>query len=145
MTVQINYKDSFSKQNSSNLVLFVDEKFGISSLKKHIKNMNSHLYRDIKRKDLKEKILTFDITSKRKIILISLKKYLSSSEVENLGAKFYDLFKGFNQNEYVINSDSISIKLKNCIGYFLHGIKLKSYTFDKYKTKKNIKNISLIV
>ena len=146
MTVQINYKDSFSKQNSSNLVLFVDEKFGISSLKKHIKNTEfSFISEILKGRDLKEKILTFDITSKRKIILISLKKYLSSSEVENLGAKFYDLFKGFNQNEYVINSDSISIKLKNCIGYFLHGIKLKSYTFDKYKTKKNIKNISLIV
>ena len=27
----------------------------------------------------------------------------------------------------------------------MHGIKLKSYTFEKYKTKKNKKNISIIV
>ena len=27
-------------------------------------------------------------------------------------------------------------KLKNFIGYFLHGLKLKSYNFNKYKTKK---------
>ena len=36
MTVQINYKNSGSKKNSSNLILFVDEKFNISGLKKHI-------------------------------------------------------------------------------------------------------------
>ena len=38
MTVQINYKSSNSKKISSNLVLFVDEKFNISGLKKHISN-----------------------------------------------------------------------------------------------------------
>jgi len=38
MTVQINYKNNNHKNNSSNLVLFVDEKFNISGLKKHISN-----------------------------------------------------------------------------------------------------------
>ena len=38
MTIQINYKTSYSKKVSSNLVLFVDEKFNISGLKKHISN-----------------------------------------------------------------------------------------------------------
>ena len=38
MTVQINYKTSNSKKVSSNLVLFVDEKFNISGLKKYISN-----------------------------------------------------------------------------------------------------------
>ena len=33
MTVKINYKDSGTKRNSSNLVLFVDEKFNISMRK----------------------------------------------------------------------------------------------------------------
>ena len=46
----------------------------------------------IKTKDEKKKILAFDINSKKKLILISLKKYLNS-EVEKLGAKFYDQFK----------------------------------------------------
>ena len=36
MTVQINYKNSGSKKVSSNLILFVDEKFNINGLKKHI-------------------------------------------------------------------------------------------------------------
>ena len=38
MTVQINYKSGNSKKNSSNLILFVDEKFNISGLKKEISN-----------------------------------------------------------------------------------------------------------
>ena len=44
MTVQINYKSSSSKKVSSNLVLFVDEKFNISGLKKHISNSEFSIY-----------------------------------------------------------------------------------------------------
>ena len=40
MTVQINYKTSNSKKVSSNLVLFVDEKFNIRGLKKISQIMN---------------------------------------------------------------------------------------------------------
>jgi len=38
MSVQINYKVSNSKKVSTNLILFVDEKFNISGLKKYISN-----------------------------------------------------------------------------------------------------------
>ncbi len=146
MSVKIIYKSSQSKKNLSNLVLFADEKFNILSLKKYIPSKEYSIISDlIKAKDLKKKILTFDINSKRKIILISLKKDLTSSEAENIGAKFYDYFKNLIQSEYYINSDSIQNKLENCVGYFLHGIKLKSYSFDKYKTKKNKKIIDLII
>ena len=34
---------------------------------------------------------------------------------------------------------------KNFIGYFLHGLKLKSYEFTKYKTKKKTRHITLNV
>ena len=87
MSVQINYKNSLSKKNISNLVLFVGENFNISSLKKHISNSGYSYISDLlKTKDLKKKILTFDISSKRKIILISFKDKLINSEAENLGA-----------------------------------------------------------
>ena len=36
MTIQINYKNNILKKVSSNLILFVDDKFNISGLKKHI-------------------------------------------------------------------------------------------------------------
>ena len=96
MSVKINYKKNLSKKNLSNEVLFVDEKFNISSLKKHILS-SEYLYIGdlIKSRDLDKKIITFDYSSKKKIILISIKKELKSSEVENLGAKFYELCKSF--------------------------------------------------
>ena len=146
MSVKINYKSISSKQNSSNLVLFVDEKYNISDIKKYISSSEFSFVLDLlKNKDLKREILKFDLSSKKKIILVSLKKNLNSSGAENLGAKFYDLFKDLKQNDYIVYSDTVSIKLKNCVGHFLHGLKLKSYTFDKYKTKKNVKNIFLTV
>ena len=146
MSITINYKSNLVKKNSSNLVLFVDEKFNISSLKKHILGIEYSFISDLlKVKDLKKSIINFDINSKKKIILIALKKNLSANGAENLGAKFYDDFKDLKQNFFYVNSDTLSSESANLIGYFLHGVKLKSYKFEKYKTKKNTKNISIIV
>ncbi len=146
MPILINYKNRLIKKNLSNLVLFIDEKFNITSLRKYLSNSEYLFVSDLlKTKDLKKKIQTFDLNSKRKIILISLKENLSNSDSVNLGAKFYDFFKGSKQKEYIINSDTISKKLKNFIGNFLHGVKLKSYSFEKYKTKKSKISFSLIV
>ena len=75
MSVQIKYKNRASKKNKPNLVLFIDEKFNISSLKKHISGSDYNFISDlIKKRDEKKKILAFDISSKKKIILVSLKK-----------------------------------------------------------------------
>ncbi len=146
MTVQINYKNRLTKRKSSNLVLFVDEKFNISSLKKHISKNEYFFISDLlKTKDLKKKIITFDLNSKNKILLVSINKNITYSKVENLGAEFYDLQKSSKQNEYYLNSDSISSNAKKIVGHFLHGLKLKSYKFDKYKTKKTKKNIFINV
>ncbi len=146
MSVTINYKKNLVKKSSSNLILFCDENFNISGLKKHFSgNEYSFILDLIKTKDLKKKILTFDISSKRKIILVSIKNNIKNSDSENLGGKFYDLFKDLKQNDYILNSDSVSNKFKNFLAYFLHGLRLKSYNFDKYKTKKNKKNISVLV
>ncbi len=145
MSIKINYKNSPSK-TSSNYVLFVDEKFNVLSLKKHISSSEYSFINDlIKTKDNKKKILTFDVSSKRKIILVSSKKNPTGSTIENLGAKFYDFFKDSKLNDFNINSETCVDRTKNFIGYFLHGLKLKSYIFDKYKTKKNNKNISITV
>ena len=143
MTVKINYKTNLVKKASSNLVLFSDEKYNLLGLKKYISNSEYSIISELmKGRDFKKKIVHFDINSKRKIILVSFKKNLSESDAENLGANFYDQFKDSRQTEFFINSDTVSIKTKYLIGNFLHGIKLKSYNFDKYKTKKEKKNIS---
>ena len=146
MTVLINYKNNSTKKNLGNIILFTDEKFNISPLKKYISsNEYSYVSNLIKTKDFTKKIYSFDINSKKKIILISLKKDIKIADVETLGANFYDLFKDLKQSDYWINSDSLSSNSKNIIGHFLHGLKLKSYKFDKYKTKKNRKNLNIFV
>ena len=146
MTVQINYKSSKSKKDLSNLVLFVDEKFNITGLKKYISNTEFSYISDLlKTSDLKKDLLFFEINSKKTIFLISEKKDIKTSDVENLGAKFHSYINYDKKNDYFVNSDTIKSKIKNFVGYFLHGIKLKSYEFNIYKSKKNKKPISINV
>ena len=90
MAVKINYKSSSSKNNPSNLVLFVDEKFNISRLKKYISNTEFSYISDLlKTCDLKKDLLFFEVNSKKTIFLISEKKDIKTSDIENLGAKFH--------------------------------------------------------
>ena len=144
MNIKINFKKQVFNKSSENLILFIDENFNISSLKKSISSSDYSYVSDLlKTRDLKKKIITFDISSKRKIILVSLRKNLTHSGVENLGADCYEIIKGFKRLDFSINSDTAINRSKNIIGHFLHGIKLKSYTFEKYKSKKNTKNITI--
>jgi len=141
MTILINYKDSGLKNQLTNLVLFTDEKFSIGNLKKHLSSPELSYISDLlKTCDLKKKLLVFKINSKKKIILISIKKNLETIDVENLGAEFYSYINYENKGEYTINIDTIKSKIEDFIGYFLHGLKLKSYEFNIYKSKKEKKS-----
>ena len=76
MSVQISYRKSVSKQKVNNVVLFVDEKFNILNFKKHISSSEYSFISDLlKTKNLKKKILTFDINSKKNNTGILEKKY----------------------------------------------------------------------
>jgi leucyl aminopeptidase len=146
MTVQINYKNFVSKKVSSNLILFVDEKFNISGLKKHISNSEFSYIADLlKTSDLKKDLHAFEINSKKTIFLVSIKKDIKTSDIENLGAKFHGYIDYDKKRDYLINPDNINIKLKNVVGHFLHGLKLKSYEFNIYKSKKNTKSVTINV
>ena len=137
MPVKINYLNKASNKSTGNLVLFVDEKFYIENLKKYISNSEYIYIKDLKKNiDNKKKIVLYEVNSKKKIVIVSIKKNINSSEIESLGADFYKKVNYGKNSEYSILSDSIDIKDKNFLGYFLHGLKLKSYEFNKYKTKK---------
>ena len=146
MAIQIKYKNISLKKPPSNHVLFVDENFNISGLKKYISNSEFSYISDlIKTCDLKKNILFFEINSKKTIFLVSVKKGIKTSEVESLGAKFHSSINYDKKNDYAINLDTINSKIKNFAGYFLHGLKLKSYEFNIYKSKKNNKLVSIII
>jgi len=146
MSIKINYLNKINSKSSGNLVLFAGEKFSINTLKKHLYNSEFSYVNDLlKTSDLKKNMLVFEVNSKKKIVLISIKKELKSFDIENLGAEFYECINYGKNSEYIINSDSIISKHENFTGYFLHGLKLKSYEFSKYKTKKETRLISINV
>ena len=145
MSIKISYTKS-NNNSSGNVVLFVDEKFNCKNIKKYISSSEFSYINDIiKTYDLKKNIFVFELNSKRKIILISLKKNIENFDIENLGAELYSQINSGKKNHYFINSDTIIGKHENFIGYFLHGLKLKSYEFKKYKSKKDDKIISVEV
>ena len=60
MSIEINYKNSAFKKPLANLVLFVEENFNISGLKKHISNTEFSYISDLlKNSDLKKKFTFF--------------------------------------------------------------------------------------
>ena len=146
MSIQINYKNNSLKKPSANLVLFVEENFNINGLKKYISNTEFSYISDLlKNSDLKKNLLFFKVNSKKTIFLVSIKKNLETSDIENLGAEFHSYINYDKKSEYFVNSDSISRKSENVIGYFLHGLKLKSYSFNIYKSKIDKKIITINV
>jgi leucyl aminopeptidase len=146
MSIKINYLKKETGISSGNLILFADEKFNINGLKKYLSNSEFFYINDLlKNSDLNKNLFVFEVNSKKKIVLISIKKYLKSLDIENLGAEFYGRINYGKNSEYHMNSDSIIGKHENFTGHFLHGLKLKSYEFNKYKTKKETRLISINV
>ena len=142
MPIKINYSKNTYNENSSNLVLFSNDNFNLNNLKKYFVNSEFSYINDLlKTSDLKKNLFIFELNSKKKIALISIKKNLKSSDIENLGAEFYGRINHGKNSEYYIISDSIDTKYNNFSGHFLHGLKLKSYEFNKYKSKKETRLI----
>ncbi len=146
MSVKISYLKYPSKKNTYNPIFFVNEELNINELKGQLTKTEFSYISDLHEiSDRKKEINSFDINSKKKIVLISIKKQFQISEIERLGAKFYDHFKNSKLNTFNINTNFKAIKSEDLISHFLHGLKLKSYTFDKYKTKKDKTNFVINV
>ena len=146
MSIKINFKNNIPNKSLSNLVIFTDEKFNTHFIKKYIKSSEFSYINDlIKISDLDKNLFIFELSSKRKIVLVSIKKNIESFDIENLGAEFFGRINDGKISEYFINSESIISKNKNFIEHFLHGLKLRSYKFNKYKSKQNKKSININV
>ena len=72
----------------------------------------------LKKNDLKKNLLTFELNSKEKIVLVSIKNNLKTLILKNLGAELFVRINNVKKNEYIINSDSISSKNVNFLGFF---------------------------
>ena len=148
MSIKLSIKKSFSEKTVKNYVFFTNEDFKINALDKSpVGKFSNLIKKTINSSELKNKeFLSFNLSPTQKIILIKLKKNQSSLENEKIGAKFFTYIKSnsfyttafFEQNIYQIKSNS-----KYFFDEFILGVKLKSYVFNKYKTKKIDKNLEL--
>ena len=145
-------KDNFSKftnisKFSGCIAFFTNEKLEITHLKKYL-NSSDHKNLTVllknKSKNKKKGLLSFDLNPNQKIILIPLKKNQKSNETEKLGAKLTDFLNSEEEEVTHIVSDTISVNLKpDTIYEFLHGMRLKSYSFDRYKSKKESNSLKV--
>ena len=88
MAIKINYTKNTVNKANSNLVLFSDEKFNIGGLRKNLSEFEFEYIKDLlKNSDLKKNILVFEISSKRKIILISIKKKFEDIQHRKTGRR----------------------------------------------------------
>ncbi|MDC0043400.1 leucyl aminopeptidase [Candidatus Pelagibacter sp.] len=142
MTVQVNYKNKIIANSAGNYAFFTDEKLKIKNLKNTFSNQEiSFISEIIKKKSTKKSFVSFDLSSKKRIILIPIKENLENVQIEHLGANFYNYIQENSINDISINLDSLKIKpFKDYLGCFLHGLKLRSYDFNIYKSKKEKKN-----
>ena len=121
MTIKINYLNKTNTRNLRNLVLFTDELYKIGQLKQYLSSSEFSYTQDLlKNSDVKKRILIFNTSSKKKVILVSIKKDLKSFEIENLGAEFFGKINLNKKNtEYFLISNSIIGKNENSSRIFL--------------------------
>jgi leucyl aminopeptidase len=147
----INVKFSkLKKENFENYVIFSKENFQIDSLEKFPIDLSKKDLNTLTNaaKNNEKDFLNFNINPNQKITLIKLKRNISFLEIEKLGANFFDFINLNSFLDLVFLGLNIKKSFQNnsfFLNHFLHGIKLKSYEFNKYKTKKISKKFNITI
>jgi len=137
MKLKVNFTSKISKSKTLNEIIFVKNK------KIKNKDLNLILKAVLDNQLFKDQLFTQKEYKDLNYIFINCNKLSISSDYENIGSKLFEyLNKNKIENSYIdVHKTEINyIQLERII----HGAKLKSYSFDIYKSnnKKN-KNINL--
>ncbi len=148
MSIKISYKKGIQEKLVKNYVLFANEDFRINGLNKlPLGKQSSQINKIIKSNYSKKKeFIFFNHNLDQKIVLIKIKNNQTSTENEKKGANFYNFVKSNilkNLTFFDVNIFETQNKNKNFIDEFLHGIQIKSYEFNKYKTKRENSDINI--
>ncbi len=146
MSIKISYKKGIQEKLVHNYVLFANEDFKIYGLNKLLLGKQSYQINKIIKSNYskKKEFIFFNHNSDQKIILIKIKNNQTSTENEKKGANFYNFIKSnILKNLTFFDVNIFETQNKNFIDEFLHGIQIKSYEFNKYKTKKENNDINI--
>ena len=145
MTIKILNK-KLNLNGYNNVILFSDSNL-------NIKGLNSGPFKKFKaiiekstslNKSNIKNFHSLDLSSSLKIIIVKINEDISlSKNNEKLGAKFYEYINSNSIYKSSIIDSNISFFLQKNSGFideFISGIFIKSYNFEKYKTKKNLKS-----
>ena len=131
---------------SGAIIFFANEKFEIKNINNFLSTSQKDLFNKNQKKNSKKKnIFTFDLNHNQKIIIFSVKK--KNNSFEKNGAQIYEFLKKESLFNIHIFAETIeSVNKSNSLHELVHGMRLKSYSFDKYKSKKNsiTLNVNLI-
>ena len=145
MTIKIlNKKLNLSGYN--NVILFSDSNLNIKGLNTGpFKKFKAIIEKStsLNKSNIKD-FHSLDLSSSLKIIIVKINEDISlSKNNEKLGAKFYEYINSNSIYKSSLIDSNISFFIQKNSGFideFISGIFIKSYNFEKYKTKKNLKS-----
>ena len=133
--------------SSDALAIFVNEKHEYKDKKGVLsksldRKINSFLeVAKVKKKD--DEIISFDISDKQKCFIVKVKSKHETYFPQECGGRFFSHLKKIkNLNKIDLYIDSLDFDKQKLVGFFSEfclGFNLKSYTFNKYKTKNKEK------
>ena len=140
MSIKINYLKKYKVNNVKNIAFFLKKESKSIELSKitgkHL-TINSLVKLKNDKMLKKNSIISINSNLGQKIIIIWVGDNLKSHEIEKLGAKFFDFLKNNLIYDVTVYGPSLACgKKSQKIEEFIHGIKLKSYSFNLYKSLK---------
>ncbi len=148
MSIKISIKNSLNPKSVKNHVIFTNQNFKIDNLSKlPISKFSNFINKSVSLSDLDQRnFLSFNINASEKIILVKMKSNSSSLEIEKIGAEFYVYLKSnsfLKTTFYEQNIRSFVSNNKYFFDQFVQGLQLKSYKFNKYKSKNKEKKFDI--
>jgi len=146
MPIKIKFNNKFNNNTPNCYVIFCDLSDRVIISDKNFSKIENEFIKEVIKKEISDKtdFYIFNLNINKKIIVINFKKNLIRADIEILGAKFFEFVKLNKIKDILLNAENeILFKDKSLIVNFLHGLNLKSYEFNLYKTKKKIEEINL--
>ncbi len=140
MSIKINYLKKYKVNNIKNIAFFLKKESKLIEFSKITgKHLTINSLTKLKNDKMlkKNSIISINSNLGQKIIIVWVGDNLKSHEIEKLGAKFFDFLKNNLIYDVTVYGPSLAYEKKSQkIEEFICGIKLKSYSFNLYKSLK---------